>query len=91
MRDEHDGFEIARKDLLLRGPGDFLRGSGEASIRQSGGIRFRLADQCEDADFMQAAFDDARTLMEQDPTLDGCPLLRERVRSMFTLEIGVLS
>ena len=91
MRDEHDGFEIARRDLLLRGPGDFLRGSGEASIRQSGGIRFRLADQCEDADFMQAAFDDAQTLMERDPTLKGCPLLRERVERMFTLDIGVLS
>ncbi len=91
MRDEHDGFEIARKDLLLRGPGDFLRGSGEASIRQSGGIHFRLADQCEDADFMQTAFDDARILMERDPTLRDCPLLRERVERMFTLDIGVLS
>ena len=91
MKNEHDGFEIARRDLLLRGPGDFLRGSAQDSIRQSGGIHFRLADQCEDADFMQAAFDDARSLIEQDATLSHIPLLRERVERMFTLDIGVLS
>ena len=91
MKNEHDGFEIARRDLLLRGPGDFLRGSAQDSIRQSGGIHFRLADQCEDADFTQAAFDDARELIEQDATLSHIPLLRERVERMFTLDIGVLS
>ncbi|MBR0443292.1 MAG: ATP-dependent DNA helicase RecG [Clostridia bacterium] len=91
MKDQHDGFEIAREDLLQRGPGDFLRGTGEQSIRQSGGIRFRLADQCDDADFMQAAFTDARELLEHDPTMESCPLLRERVEQMFTVDTGVLN
>ena len=91
MRDEHDGFEIARRDLLQRGPGDFLRGTGEESIRQSGGIRLRLADQCDDADFMQSAFDDAKELLEQDPTLANSPSLRERMEQLFTLDAGVLN
>jgi ATP-dependent DNA helicase RecG len=34
MRESNDGFEIARKDLELRGPGEFLGAqSGEAMLR----------------------------------------------------------
>ena len=91
MKHQHDGFEIARQDLLQRGPGDFLRGNSDSSIRQSGGIRFRLADQCEDGDFMQAAFDDAKELLEQDTMLDRLPLLRRRMERMFSVDIGVLN
>ena len=39
MRTTWDGFEIAERDLALRGPGDFLSGVGEEGIRQSGGVR----------------------------------------------------
>ena len=91
MKHQHDGFEIARQDLLQRGPGDFLRGQSESSIRQSGGLRFRLADQCEDGDFMQTAFDDARALLKEDETLSEYPLLRARMERMFAVDIGVLS
>ena len=38
MRDCQDGFEIARRDLKLRGPGDFL------GARQSGQAMLRFAD-----------------------------------------------
>ncbi len=91
MRTQHDGFEIARQDLLQRGPGDFLRGNGESSIRQSGGIRFRLAEGCEDGDFMQSAFDDARELLEKDAQLSAYPLLRAKMERLFSVELGVLS
>ncbi len=91
MKHQHDGFEIARQDLMQRGPGDFLRGNAESSIRQSGGIRFRLADQCEDGDFMQAAFDDARELLDEDTRLSDYPLLRARMERMFSVDIGVLN
>ncbi len=91
MKNQHDGFEIARQDLMQRGPGDFLRGNAESSIRQSGGIRFRLADQCDDGDFMQAAFDDARELLDKDAQLDSVPLLRRRMERMFSVDIGVLN
>lgn len=92
MRTQHDGFEIARQDLLLRGPGDFLgaadRGDG---IRQSGALHFRLADQCDDAEEMTRAFADARELLEQDGSLAGFPLLRRQVDRMFSLRGGLLS
>ena len=91
MKHQHDGFEIARQDLLQRGPGDFLRGQAESSIRQSGGLHFRLADQCEDGDFMQTAFDDARALLDEDAMLSDYPALRARMERMFQVDIGVLN
>ena len=91
MKNQHDGFEIARQDLVQRGPGDFLRGNADSSIRQSGGIRFRLADQCEDGAFMQAAFDDAREILEQDTNLAENPQLRARMERMFTVDLGVVN
>jgi ATP-dependent DNA helicase RecG len=91
MRTQHDGFEIARQDLLQRGPGDFLRGQAESSIRQSGGLHFRLADQCEDGEFMQVAFDDAKELLAEDAGLCAYPALRARMERMFTVDLGVLN
>jgi ATP-dependent DNA helicase RecG len=38
MRDSNDGFEIARKDLELRGPGEVL------GTRQTGLLQMRVAD-----------------------------------------------
>jgi ATP-dependent DNA helicase RecG len=38
MRDSNDGFEIARKDLELRGPGEVL------GTRQTGMLQLRVAD-----------------------------------------------
>jgi ATP-dependent DNA helicase RecG len=56
-----DGFEIARKDLALRGPGEVL---GE---RQSGAPLLRFADLERDADLVEAAQRAAAQLIEQDP------------------------
>lgn len=58
-----DGFEIAQKDLELRGPGELF---GE---RQSGEIGFVLADIYADADVMQSAADAARDLLLEDSGL----------------------
>lgn len=49
----NDGFEIARKDLENRGPGDI------DGIRQSGMPGFKLADICQDADIMKEAWETA--------------------------------
>lgn len=46
LSESNDGFEIARKDLELRGPGDFF------GIRQSGSLHFRLADVFQDAELL---------------------------------------
>ena len=56
-----DGFEIARKDLALRGPGEVL---GE---RQSGAPLLRFAELERDADLVEAAQRAAAQLIEQDP------------------------
>ena len=91
MKNCYDGFEIAERDLAMRGPGDFLKGSGEQTVRQSGGVRFRLAEVCEDAELMRCAFDEARTLLERSPELGEYPLLAAEVNKMFTLEKGTVN
>jgi ATP-dependent DNA helicase RecG len=55
-----DGFEIAQRDLELRGPGEFI---GE---RQSGDPLFRFADLARNADLVDAAREAADTLLEDD-------------------------
>ena len=42
MRDTGDGFEIARRDLEIRGPGEVL------GTRQTGEMQFRIADLIRD-------------------------------------------
>ena len=47
--ENHDGFEIARQDLHLRGPGEYL------GSRQSGAPLLRFADLERDVDLLEAA------------------------------------
>lgn len=86
MKSLYDGYAIAQKDLTMRGPGDFLRANGEGRVRQSGGVRFRLAELCDDTGLMQVAFDEARALLASDAELSGYPLLRAEVASAFTVD-----
>ena len=46
IRETNDGFEVARKDLELRGPGEVL------GTRQTGLIQMRVADLIRDADLL---------------------------------------
>ncbi len=57
MYETTDGFEIARRDLLLRGPGEFL------GARQSGLALLRFADLDRDADLAEAARDAADRML----------------------------
>ena len=91
MCDCYNGFDIAEEDLKLRGPGDFLALSGNASIRQSGTLTFRLADMCQDTDIMSAAFDSANVLIERDPTLSLSPALKRAADRMFTMRSDIIS
>ena len=59
--EESDGFEIARQDLMLRGPGEFL---GE---RQSGMPLLRYADLEKDEPLARETREAAEFLLEQDP------------------------
>lgn len=69
MASTNNGFEIAERDLALRGPGDFFSGACDSEMRQSGGIRLRLAKCCDDAELMNAAFEEASALVAKDPHL----------------------
>ncbi len=66
MRTTYDGFAIAEKDLILRGPGDFFA-DRSSEIRQSGGMSFRLSHLCEDEALMRAAFSEAEIFFQSDP------------------------
>jgi ATP-dependent DNA helicase RecG len=91
MKTTYDGFEIAEKDLALRGPGDFLSGATDSSIRQSGGVKFRLAALCDDTGLLTAAFTDAKALIAEDPALTAHPALRASVDAAFTLSPETIS
>ena len=91
MKDCYDGFDIAEKDLLMRGPGDFLKGNGDETVRQSGGVKFRLAELCDDAELLKIAFSEGKALLEKSPDLSAYPALAARVNKMFTLEEGTIN
>nr|WP_248926436.1 ATP-dependent DNA helicase RecG [Paenibacillus hamazuiensis] len=59
MTETNDGFEIARRDLELRGPGDFF------GTKQSGLPDFRVADMLKDFEIMEQARDDAADLVRE--------------------------
>jgi ATP-dependent DNA helicase RecG len=70
-----DGFELAERDLELRGQGDV------AGVRQSGRPGFRLADPVRDRELVEQARREARELLEAALLGDGGtewePLRRE--------------
>ena len=84
IKKSYDGYSIAEKDLAMRGPGDFLRSSDEARLRQSGGVRFKLAELCDDTGLMSAAFSEAKSLIDKDAGLKEYPHLRREAERMFT-------
>ena len=59
--ENNDGFEIARHDLRLRGPGELL------GARQSGVPLLRFADLASDTDLLDAARDTAEALLRDHP------------------------
>ena len=65
MCDTNDGFRIAEADLKLRGPGD-LEGT------QQSGIAFdlKIADIARDGQLVQMAHDEARKIIDDDPTCE---------------------
>ncbi len=69
MRTTYDGYEIAERDLLMRGPGDFFASLSERAMRQSGGFEFKLARLCDDTDLFTRAFAVAKDIITKDPHL----------------------
>jgi ATP-dependent DNA helicase RecG len=62
MRETTDGFEIARRDLQIRGPGEFL------GARQSGQAMLRFADLETDQALVEQARNLTQRLLREDQT-----------------------
>ncbi len=72
MRDTHDGFVVARRDLELRGPGELM------GTRQTGLAQMRVADLNRDADLLPSVQVAAETLLRDWPA-NVTPLIRRWV------------
>ncbi|MCX8020929.1 MAG: ATP-dependent DNA helicase RecG [Chitinophagaceae bacterium] len=64
MTSTNSGFEIAEKDLELRGPGEI------EGTKQSGILNFKVANLVKDKDWLERAKDTAVVLVEKDPELN---------------------
>ena len=73
-----DGFEVAERDLQLRGPGEFL------GTRQAGALRFRFGDIIRDHHLMERARDTAIDLLAS----DGVPRAEEIVRQLLGMDVA---
>jgi ATP-dependent DNA helicase RecG len=72
LRDTNDGFEVARRDLELRGPGELL------GTRQTGLMQLKVADLVRDADLLPGV-QRAADLMLGGPQANIVALLRRWV------------
>jgi ATP-dependent DNA helicase RecG len=63
MAETNDGFEIARRDLEIRGPGEFL------GARQSGAALLRFADLMTDSALLVWARQAAPQMLDHHPAL----------------------
>jgi len=61
IRESNDGFEIARRDLELRGPGELL------GTRQTGLAQLRVADLLRDADLLPRVHQAAELMLRSHP------------------------
>ena len=93
MRTTSNGFEIAEKDLLQRGPGDFFSSVSSDNLRQSGGFEFYFAQMCDDKTLFDNAFSIAKSLLESDPKLSSPDnlMLRDELFKMTKINSSTIS
>jgi ATP-dependent DNA helicase RecG len=70
LRSSNDGFEIAREDLRLRGPGEVL------GTRQTGSMELRIADLARDAELLPEVVRLADELLTSQPDAVGLLIRR---------------
>ena len=66
MRETQDGFEIAERDMILRGSGDLL------GTRQSGHKIFRLSEVAEEPELFLEAYKlvrDTKSILQKDKSI----------------------
>lgn len=79
MKKTSDGFEIAKLDLKMRGPGDFF------GKRQNGLPDLKIADMLTDFDMIELTKNAAEEILEEDFNLDNPKnkLLADKISDMF--------
>jgi len=70
MRSTNDGFEVSRRDLELRGPGEVL------GTRQTGLLQLKVADLSRDVDLLPRVQAAAEVMISRHP--DNIPALLRR-------------
>ena len=72
-----DGFEIAKEDLKLRGPGNFF------GQQQHGLMKMTIADLANDGMVLQQASQCAKRLLDEDPMLENHLPIRQNIKKLF--------
>ena len=75
MESTNDGFVISDEDLKIRGPGEFF------GIRQSGFLKYKIADMVTDGPILRKARQTAFELVKVDPNLN--QPAHEHIRTRF--------
>lgn len=83
MVDCADGFQIAERDLEIRGPGELF------GTRQSGLPDLKVAHLLRDAHLLEVAQREAVRLVEEAPDLGAYPMIRDTVRHRWEGTLGL--
>ena len=91
MKTIYDGYQIAERDLQMRGPGDFF--SNDGSVRQSGEIDLGIAKSCTDTALLHSAFKAAKKTLDFDPELSHPEhsLLKDEVEKICNEKLSTIN
>lgn len=82
------GFDVSKKDLEARGPGDLFTMSGaDRNIRQSGEERFKFARFSTDEGIIERTHSDAEAFLKKYPDISVFPSLKEKFDSYLEIKI----
>jgi len=84
MEQINDGFKIADKDLILRGPGDYI------GSQQSGFIKYKIADMITDGAIIRKARKLATDIIDKDPNLENHVLIKKRVMIDYRDRLNII-
>ncbi len=85
LKNSNDGFVIAEEDLKMRGPGDMF------GMRQSGDLRFKLADIYNDSSIIKEAAQAADDILADDPDLSSSKnqyLRKKLIDAGYSFDVG---
>ena len=84
MTETNDGFVVAEEDMKLRGPGD-MEGTQQSGIA----FNLRISNLAQDGQIVQLARDDARPIIDIDPSLtsEKYASLGDHIHSIFAHDV----